>query len=120
MPRFRGCGLPKGRYPVWMPNLRPGEESLRGFRSRISWAESRSRYLTNIVESASVGQRNPALKNHGYLSRKFTLRLSHRLAANTPVAPMCQCPEGQVQFHRHVFQELLRRQDPACGECGRE
>jgi len=45
--RFRGRGLPKSRYDMWMPNLAPSEQLLRNFKSgklkvvRVSAALSR-------------------------------------------------------------------------------
>jgi uncharacterized protein YeaO (DUF488 family) len=109
--RFRGRGLPKERYDVWMPNLGPSEALLRTLQSgKISWAVFSKRYCEELFEGGSIDTRNRTIKNHG---QKFTLRLLNELAASQPVTLMCLCSEDQPQCHRHLLQEVLRRRDLA-------
>ncbi len=109
--RFRGRGLPKERYDIWMPNLGPSEELLRSVQSgKITWAEFSKRYRDELFEEGSIDKRNRTIKNHG---QKFTLRLLNELAAGAPVTLMCHCSEDQLQCHRHRLQEVLRRRDLA-------
>jgi uncharacterized protein YeaO (DUF488 family) len=47
---FRGSGMRKNRYDVWMPSLGPGERLLKDSRmGSISWAKFSSRYRAEIV-----------------------------------------------------------------------
>jgi uncharacterized protein YeaO (DUF488 family) len=92
--RFRGRGLPKRRYSVWMANLAPSEALLRaGQRGTISWAEFGRRYKQELFAPASFDRRNRTIKNHG---QKFTLRL------------LCHCDEDQQQCHRHILEHVIK------------
>ncbi len=94
-----------------MPNLGPSEELLRSVQAgRIAWAEFRRRYGEELFEGGPIDKRNVTIKNHG---QKFTLRLLNELATRGPVTLMCHCAEDQLQCHRHVLQEVLRRRDLA-------
>jgi uncharacterized protein YeaO (DUF488 family) len=105
--RFRGRGLPKNRYSVWMPNLAPSEKLLRdGQAGRLSWAEFSRRYRIELFEASAVDRRNKTIKNHG---QKFTLRLLQALAKRGRVTLMCHCAEDQAECHRHVLQNVLKR-----------
>lgn len=109
--RFRGRGLPKGQYDVWMPNLGPSEELLRSFLSgKLEWPEFSRRYRDELFEGGSIDARNRTIKNHG---QKFTLRLLNQLAAKGPVTVMCQCAEEETHCHRHLLQKILAQRDLA-------
>lgn len=102
--RFRGRGLSKSRYHVWMANLGPSEQLLRNAqRGRITWNEFARRYRRELFEGAPIDRRNPTIKNHG---QKFSLRLIQELARRGPVTLMCLCAEDQP--HCHTLQRLLK------------
>src|SRR5262245_58008360 len=76
--RFRGRGLPKDRYDVWMPNLGPSEQLLRAaLAGKVNWRDFARRYRAELFEGGSIDKRNRTIKNHG---QKFTLRLLKALA----------------------------------------
>ena len=100
--RFRGRGLPKTRYDVWMANLGPSERLLRG---GFDWPEFKRRYRAELSEGGSIDKRNRTIKNHG---QKFTLRLLQTLAKKGKVTLMCHCDEDQKQCHRHILADVLR------------
>lgn len=105
--RFRGRGLHKRRYDVWMANLGPSEKLLHDSQSgRIGWLEFKRRYRAELFEGGSTDRRNQTIKNHG---QKFTLRLLQELARRGPVTLMCHCNEDQPHCHRHLLQEILQR-----------
>ena len=53
--RFRGRGLRKTRYHVWMANLAPSEKLLRAFScGAISWAEFSRRYRSELFEDGNL------------------------------------------------------------------
>ena len=103
--RFRGRGLPRDKYDVWMPSLAPSEELLRGAQSgRISWLDFRRKYREELFESVSADKRNTTIKNHG---QKFTLRLLQELGNRQNVTFMCHCAEDEQHCHRHILQAIL-------------
>ena len=105
--RFRGRGLPKDRYDVWMASLGPSERLLRAFQAgKISWADFKKRYQAELFQSDKIDGQNPSIKNHG---QKFTLRLLQDLAQRGPVTLMCHCAEDEQQCHRHVLKAVLER-----------
>jgi uncharacterized protein YeaO (DUF488 family) len=76
--RYRGRGLFKSRYHVWMANLAPSEALIRQIQSgKVSWSEFKRRYRREILTGDSFDKRNRTIKNHG---QKFTLRLLQYLA----------------------------------------
>lgn len=100
--RFRGRGMPKDRYDVWMPSLGPSEQLLRS--ARESWPRFVREYKAEMFTDGAVDARNGTIKNHG---QKFTLRLIKRLASEGNVTLLCHCDEEQRQCHRHVLRELI-------------
>ena len=105
--RFRGRGLTKSRYDVWMANLGPSEKLLRDAqKEKITWSEFRRRYKNELFEAGSIDKRNLTIKNHG---QKFILRLLQHLARKQTVTLLCHCAEDQKQCHRHILKELLTR-----------
>jgi uncharacterized protein YeaO (DUF488 family) len=103
--RFRGRGLPKSRYHVWMANLGPSEQLLRaGKQNLIPWGEFARRYRRELRDGGSFDHRNRTIKNHG---QKFTLRLIQKLASRGTVTLMCHCTEDQQKCHRHVLRRML-------------
>jgi uncharacterized protein YeaO (DUF488 family) len=57
--RFRGRGMKKSRYNVWMANLAPSESLLRDFQSgEISWAVFSRRYKSEIHENPPLDRNN--------------------------------------------------------------
>lgn len=105
--RFRGRGLEKSRYDVWMASLGPSEELLRSFQSgEISWAEFSRRYKAEMQESPPCDTGNKTIKNHG---QKFTFRLLQTLAERGPVTLLCHCPEEEEHCHRHLLKRLIEQ-----------
>ena len=103
--RFRGRGLPKNKYDVWMPNLGPSEKLLRdGQAGRQSWAEFSRHYRAELFETGTIDTKNRTIKNHG---QKFTLRLLKALAKRGTITLMCHCGEDQRQCHRHILKSVL-------------
>jgi uncharacterized protein YeaO (DUF488 family) len=105
--RFRGRGMEKSRYDVWMANLGPSEILLKDFlEGRISWDEFSRRYKAEMHEDPPLDERNRNIKNHG---QKFTLRLLKELASRGPVTLMCHCAEDAEHCHRHLLKRLIER-----------
>jgi uncharacterized protein YeaO (DUF488 family) len=105
--RFRGRGLPKDRYDVWMANLGPSEALLSDFlEGRITHAQFKARYRHEILDTDKDEPDNTVIKNHG---QKFTLRLLKVLAEKGNVTLMCHCPEDSRTCHRHALRELVER-----------
>ncbi len=103
--RFRGRGLSKDRYDVWMANLGPSEVLLRDFlEERVTWAEFGRRYRTELFAPAEVDSRNRTIRNHG---QKFTLRLIKELSASGDVTLLCHCAADVTRCHRHLLKRVI-------------
>lgn len=103
--RFRGRGLSKNRYSVWMANLGPSEELLRKVQSgAITWAQFKRGYKKELFEAAPIDSRNRTIKNHG---QKFTLRLLQQLGHRGNVTILCHCAENEPHCHRHILKQML-------------
>jgi uncharacterized protein YeaO (DUF488 family) len=103
--RFRGRGLPTTAYDVWMANLGPSENLLKGMLSgKVTWAEFSRRYRAEIMESASIDKSNKTIKNHG---QKFTLRLLQELGQRENITLLCHCAEHERHCHRHLLARML-------------
>ncbi|MDB6032855.1 MAG: hypothetical protein JWM16_3193 [Verrucomicrobiales bacterium] len=103
--RFRGRGLPKNRYHVWMANLGPSEKLLRSFLAgKVAWTEFARAYRTELFMDNGVDKQNKTIKNHG---QKFTLRLLQELAQRGSVTIMCHCSEEEKHCHRHILRKVL-------------
>ena len=103
--RFRGRGVEKKRYDVWMANLGPSEPLLRGFLGgTIGWNEYARRYKAELFQGGGVDEHNKVIRNHG---QKFTLRLIKKLAEREPVTLLCHCAEQEKHCHRHLLKEMI-------------
>lgn len=103
--RFRGRGVKKERYDVWMANLGPSEPLLRGFLSgEIDWRSYTRRYKAEMFQSGGVDQGNKVIRNQG---QKFTLRLIKKLAQIQSVTLLCHCAEEEEHCHRHLLKEMI-------------
>jgi uncharacterized protein YeaO (DUF488 family) len=103
--RFRGHGVPKSRYDVWMPSLGPSERLLRRVQSgAISWARFSKQYRDELFLDGPIDTRSRTIKNHG---QKFTLRLIERLARRGQVTLLCHCAEEERRCHRHILRALI-------------
>ena len=104
--RFRGRGLHKSRYDVWMPNLGPTEALLEmGQQQAITWAQFERRYRKEMVEDGPIDDRCRTIKNHG---QKFTLRLLRKLSrGGNNVTLLCHCDRNQKRCHRHILRQLI-------------
>jgi uncharacterized protein YeaO (DUF488 family) len=103
--RFRGHGVPKSRYDVWMPSLGPSEQLLRRLQSgAISWARFSKEYRDELLLDGPIDRRSRTIKNHG---QKFTLRLIGRLARRGQVTLLCHCAEDEPRCHRHLLAALI-------------
>jgi len=103
--RFRGRGLPRTAYDVWMPNLGPSEASLKRWKAGgITWKDYARAYTAELFLDGDLDARNRTIKNHG---QKFSLRLIKELAQRETVTLLCQCAEEEQHCHRHVLQRLI-------------
>jgi uncharacterized protein YeaO (DUF488 family) len=103
--RFRGRGLRKTRYDVWMPSLGPSEQLLQKFsEGKITWTAFRPEYKAEIFMDGPVDERCKTIKNHG---QKFSLRLIKKLASRGPITLLCHCDEEQEECHRHLLQSVI-------------
>lgn len=103
--RFRGRGMKKDRYDVWMANLGPSEPLLRDFLSgTIDWGVYTRRYKAEMFQSGGADQHNKVIRNHG---QKFTLRLIKKLAQTEPITLLCHCAEEEEHCHRHLLKEII-------------
>jgi uncharacterized protein YeaO (DUF488 family) len=103
--RFRGRGMSKSRYHVWMASLGPSERLLRAIRlGRMSWARFAREYRAELLMSGRIDARSTTIKNHG---QKFTLRLIGTLARMGPVTILCHCAEDQPRCHRYILRRLI-------------
>ena len=103
--RFRGRGMRRDRYDVWMPNLGPSETLLRDMQSgRLPWRDFVRGYREELFMDGAVDARSNTIKNHG---QKFTLRLLKALAERGAVTLMCHCAEQQSQCHRHELARII-------------
>lgn len=104
--RFRGRGMAKTRYDLWLPNLGPTEQLLRNFLAEeISWLEFSRAYKRQLWASAEVDEENKTIKNHG---QKGMLRMIKYLARRQPVTLLCHCHEDASQCHRFLLDEVIR------------
>lgn len=103
--RFRGRGMSKSRYDVWMANLGPSEPLLRGFLGdTIPWREYTRRYRAEMFERGGADKENRVIRNHG---QKFTMRLIKKLAERETVTLLCHCAEEEEHCHRHLLKEII-------------
>jgi uncharacterized protein YeaO (DUF488 family) len=104
--RFRGRGMPAGRYDVWMPSLGPSERLLRAVQQgRVTWPAFLREYRRELFMDGPVDARSRSIKNHG---QKFTLRLIKQLARRCNVTVMCHCGEDDMRCHRYELRRLIR------------
>jgi uncharacterized protein YeaO (DUF488 family) len=104
--RFRGRGLPRSRYHVWMANLGPSERLLRKAQAdKVGWGEFCRRYRRELFEGGAIDRKNRIIRNRG---QKFTMRLLQTLGKRGTITLMCHCAEDQPFCHRHVLQKLLK------------
>jgi uncharacterized protein YeaO (DUF488 family) len=105
--RFRGRGLPKSQYDVWMPALGPSEQLLRDILSgRIDWNTYTKRYREELFLDGPIDARSKTIKNHG---QKSTLRLLKALGEKQNVTLLCQCDEDATQCHRFILQKEIAK-----------
>ena len=103
--RFRGRGLPKSRYHVWMASLGPSERLLKAIQQGgMSWARFAREYRAELLMSGRIDARSATIKNHG---QKFTLRLIGALARMGPVTLLCHCAKDEPRCHRHILRRLI-------------
>jgi uncharacterized protein YeaO (DUF488 family) len=101
--RYRGRGLAKDRYDVWMASLGPSEDLLRQ-HSEIPWREWSARYRAEMLPESEEKQ-NPLIRNAG---QKFTLRLIKHLASSQDVTLLCHCGADVKYCHRFLLRNLIR------------
>ena len=105
--RFRGRGLKKNRYDVWMANLGPSEQLLRSaMNEEISWKQFGQRYKAELLSSSDLDCKNKTIKNHG---QKFILRLLGALSKKQNITILCHCGEDQTHCHRHILAEIIKK-----------
>jgi uncharacterized protein YeaO (DUF488 family) len=101
--RYRGRGLSKSKYHVWMACLGPSEKLLH-MHDRIPWRDWSSRYRAEVLCEADE-KANPLIRNAG---QKFTLRLIKHLASKQNVTLLCHCAPGKMDCHRFLLRDLIR------------
>ena len=105
--RFRGRGLKKEAYDVWMANLGPSEKLLRAFlNQKITWKQYCKSYKDEIFSSLDLDGKNRTIKNHG---QKFTLRLLGELSKRQNVTILCHCGEDEPHCHRHLLERFIKK-----------
>ena len=105
--RFRGRGLSKDRYDVWMANLGPSEQLLRSFLDKeITWKQYSHAYKEEMFNSADLDGKNKTILNHG---QKFTLRLLGALSKMQNITILCHCAEDEAHCHRHILEEMIKK-----------
>jgi len=103
--RFRGRGLRKNRYNVWMANLGPSEKLLKKYQNdKISWNEFKLSYKRELLEGYVKDKINNTIRNKG---QKFTLRLLRKLSLMQDVTLLCHCDENQKDCHRNVLRDII-------------
>jgi uncharacterized protein YeaO (DUF488 family) len=103
--RFRGRGLPAGRYDVWLPSLGPSEKLLRSFLAgEIDWHAFARRYRAQLFAPSGSDDENRTIKDHG---QKSALRLLKHLAGRGNVTLLCHCAEDAEHCHRHLLAKVL-------------
>jgi uncharacterized protein YeaO (DUF488 family) len=101
--RYQGRFVRTTRYDVWMPNLAPSEDLLKG-SGEMPWRDFIRRFRAELLESGGVDKHNRTIKNRG---QKFTLRLLQKLARKQTITLMCHCAEDRDHCHRHVLKKML-------------
>ena len=101
--RFRGRGMKKDRYNVWMPNLGPSEKLLKGV---LAWPDFTKKYKDEMMASGDMDKKNKTILNHG---QKFTLRLIKELAGQQEVTLMCHCATDEKECHLRVLEKLIQK-----------
>lgn len=103
--RFRGHGVPKTRYDLWLPSLGPSEELLHRFLGKkITWATFSKEYQQELWTDGPVDEKNKTSKNHG---QKGLLRLLRFISQQQRVTLLCHCDEDTEHCHRHLLQKML-------------
>ena len=104
--RFRGRGMKRSRYHVWMANLGPTESLLRKVNDgRLSWSAFSREYKKQLFSAAMLDKENRTIKNRG---QKFTLRLIKQLSRKGNVTLMCHCGQDESQCHRHLLKQVIQ------------
>lgn len=101
--RYRGRGMKKTQYDVWMANLGPSERLLKG--GVEDWKNWGKQYREEMLGDDVTEKKNPVIRNAG---QKFTLRLIKRLAKKQYITLMCHCPEGVERCHRFLLRDLIK------------
>ena len=103
--RFRGRGMKKDRYNVWMPSLGPSEKLLKGIlEGSLTWPDFTKKYKDEILASGDIDKKNKTILNHG---QKFTLRLIKELSGQHEVTLMCHCATDEKECHLRVLEKLI-------------
>ncbi len=109
--RFRGRGLPVGRYDVWVASLGPSERLLKSFLAGvIPWKQFAKKYREEMFAPSATDAGNATIRNHG---QKFTLRLIAKLAEKGNVTLLCHCAEDSEECHRFLLRDLIERETRA-------
>jgi uncharacterized protein YeaO (DUF488 family) len=102
--RYRGRGLPKSKYDVWMANLGPSEALLAEHES-MSWRDWSRCYRDEMLGEQGNEKQNPLIRNAG---QKFTLRLIKHLAQEQNVTLLCHCAADAKHCHRFLLRDLIK------------
>ena len=103
--RFRGRGMKRDRYDVWMPSLGPSEKLLKAMLAGgVAWPDFARKYRDEMMASGDIDKKNKTILNHG---QKFTLRLIKDLSERQEVTLMCHCATEEKQCHLRVLEKLI-------------
>ena len=105
--RYRGRGMKKSRYSVWMPSLGPSAELLARFQNgEVAWGDFKKIYARELLSSESIDEKNHINRNRG---QKYTLKLIKEISKKHAVTLMCHCATGAKECHLRVLERVLGR-----------
>ncbi|HPI88461.1 MAG TPA: DUF488 family protein [Spirochaetota bacterium] len=105
--RYRGRGMKKSRYSVWMPNLGPSAELLARFQNgEVAWGDFKKIYAHELLSSDCIDEKNHINRNRG---QKYTLKLIKELSKKQTITLMCHCATDAKECHLRVLEKVLGR-----------
>ncbi len=101
--RYRGRGMKKSRYTIWMPNLGPSTKLLN---SDKGWGDFKNAYRKELLSSDSIDAKNDINRNRG---QKFTLKLIKEISKKNTITLMCHCATDAEQCHLRVLEKVFKQ-----------
>jgi uncharacterized protein YeaO (DUF488 family) len=105
--RYRGRGLSKRRYHVWMACLGPSEDLLNnGPSAWHKWSKQYEAEMLGKRQNQIIHEpKNPGIRNAG---QKFTLRLIKHLAKHQNVTLLCHDDSDDPKCHLIPLRKLIK------------